>query len=97
VYLPIDYRRRKGRSKIRPIRDTLGFLSLIFRTVMFFDPLRILLPLSLFFLFSSVLVAVGSYLFTDQLMDVTTVLLLVTGIQILALGMIAEAINRRLP
>jgi glycosyltransferase involved in cell wall biosynthesis len=97
VYLPIDYRRRKGRSKIRPIRDTLGFLSLIFRTVMFFDPLRILLPLSLFFLLASVLVAVGSFLFTDQLMDVTTVLLLVTGVQILALGMIAEAINRRLP
>ncbi len=96
-YVPIDYRHRKGRSKIRPIRDTLAFLHLIVRTLMFFDPMRVLLPVSLFFFAGSVGVGVGSYLLTGRLMDVTTVLLFVTGVQILALGMIAEAINRRLP
>ena len=30
-------------------------------------------------------------------MDMTTVLLFVTGVQILVLGMIADVINRRLP
>ena len=95
-YIPIDYRSRKGRSKIRPIRDTIGFFSLIFRSIMFFDPLRVLLPLALFFMLAAVGVAVGSYLLTGRMMDVTTVVLLVTGVQILTLGLIADAINRRL-
>lgn len=94
-YVPIDYRRREGRSKIRPVKDTLGFLSLIIRTVMYFDPLRVFLPLALVFCFASVAVGFGSYL-AGRLMDVTTVVLLVAGIQLLALGVIADAINRRL-
>jgi glycosyltransferase involved in cell wall biosynthesis len=39
-FVPIDYEKRKGRSKIRPIRDTLGFFGLIIRTVLYFNPLR---------------------------------------------------------
>jgi len=96
-YRPIDYRRREGRSKIRPLRDTIGFLSLIIRTVLFFDPLKVLLPLAVFFVAASGIVAVTSLLVTGRLMDVTTVLLFVTGVQILVLAMIAESINRRLP
>ncbi len=96
-YVPIDYRRRQGRSKIRPIRDTLGFLHLIVRTVMFFDPMRVLMPVSFFFILASVAVGVGSVLWTGELMDVTTVVLFVTGVQLFALGMLAEAVNRKLP
>lgn len=95
-YIPIDYRKRGGVSKIRPVRDTIGFLSLIVRTVMYFDPLRVFLPLGLLFILASAVVAVTSILVTGTLMDVTTVILLVAGIQLLALGMIADAINRRL-
>ena len=95
-YVPIDYRRREGRSKIRPIRDTIGFLSLIIRTVMFFDPLRVFLPLALLFFLASLAVGLGSYFLAGRLMDVTTVVLLVTGVQLLALGIIADTINRRL-
>jgi len=93
-YVPIDYRRRTGRSKIRPFRDTLNFLTLIIRTVMFFDPLRVLLPLGLSFLVAAVAVGFGSVMLTGRLMDVTTVVLLVAGVQILALGAIADVINR---
>lgn len=96
-YIPIDYRHREGRSKIRPISDTLNFVRLLVRTIMFFDPMRVLLPVSLGFLAASLLVATGSYLLLGRLMDVTTVLLFVTGVQLLVLGMITDVINRRLP
>ena len=95
-YLPINYRKREGLSKIRPIADTLNFLKLIIRTVLFFDPLRVFLPLAALFLVSSVGVGVGSYVITGRVMDVTTVLLMVTGVQVLMLGMIADMMNRRL-
>lgn len=45
-YVPISYAPRVGRSKIRPIRDTLNFLHLIFRAGTFFAPMRTLFPLA---------------------------------------------------
>ena len=95
IYVPIAYHARVGRSKIRPIRDTLGFLQLIVRTVLYFNPLKIFLPVSLGLLLLSVLVAVVSKL-AGQLMDVSTVILFVAGLQLLMLGMLADLITRRI-
>jgi glycosyltransferase involved in cell wall biosynthesis len=44
LYVPISYGGRIGRSKIRPIRDTLNFVQLVLRTGMYFAPLRVFLP-----------------------------------------------------
>jgi glycosyltransferase involved in cell wall biosynthesis len=44
TFIPISYRQRTGKSKIKPIRDTLRFLLLILRTGTYFAPLRILGP-----------------------------------------------------
>jgi len=44
LFVPIDYRPRIGKSKIKPIRDTLNFVQLIARTGMYFAPVRVLLP-----------------------------------------------------
>ncbi|MDB5366286.1 MAG: hypothetical protein JWM77_2213 [Rhodospirillales bacterium] len=45
AFVPISYRPRIGRSKIRPIRDTFLFLSLIARTGVYFAPIRFFAPL----------------------------------------------------
>ncbi|MDN3514982.1 MAG: glycosyltransferase family 2 protein [Candidatus Brocadia sp.] len=94
-FVPIEYKMRSGRSKIRPIRDTLNFLQLIIRTVLYFDPLKIFLPISVFFFISSIAVLILSYLFTPKVMDITTVILFISGVQILAIGMIADLIDKR--
>lgn len=94
-FIPIEYKIRSGKSKIRPIRDTMNFIQLIIRTVLYFDPLKIFLPISAFFFVSSVAVLVLSYLFTPKIMDITTVILFISGVQILAIGMIADLIDKR--
>lgn len=94
-YVPINYLKREGKSKIRPIADTLNFLRLIVRTVMYFDPLRVFLPISLLFILASVGVGVGSWFALGRVLDVTTVLLFVTGVHLLVLGMLADALQRR--
>jgi len=43
-YQPIEYRKRTGKSKIRPV-DAYHFLILILRTIIYFNPLKIFLPL----------------------------------------------------
>ncbi len=95
-FTPIDYLARKGSSKIRPIRDTLGFLTLIVRTILFFDPLRVLLPISMLFFLSSLSLGIGSTLILGRFMDVSTILLFVTGVQLPVLGALADGANRRL-
>ncbi|MEM7000819.1 MAG: glycosyltransferase family 2 protein [Pseudomonadota bacterium] len=45
-FVPIDYAPRVGKSKIKPLRDTMNFLVLIARTGTYFAPLRVMLPAS---------------------------------------------------
>ncbi|MBW2049061.1 MAG: glycosyltransferase family 2 protein [Deltaproteobacteria bacterium] len=95
AYVPITYSKRKGKSKIRPIHDTLGFLQLIVRTILYFDPLRIFLPIGTCLLLTSValfilrLIQGGGY-------AVTIPMFLLSGIQVLAIGMLADLIDRRI-
>jgi len=42
-YVPIEYRRRIGRSKIRPV-DFFSFVILVLRVVLLFNPLKVFLP-----------------------------------------------------
>ena len=48
-YEPIDYRARTGDSKIRP-RHAFDFLLLILRTIIYFHPLKIFLPIGAVFM-----------------------------------------------
>ena len=95
-YVPVDYHARIGQSKIKPIRDTLNFIQLIVRTVMYFNPLKVFIPLGLVLFFMSVGVFLYSYFFTPKIMDVTTVILFVSAVQVLAIGMVADLINKRI-
>ncbi len=94
AYRPVNYYPRTGQSKIRPIRDTLGFAGLIVRTVMYFQPLKVFVPVSLLFLLTGL--GRGGY---DAIAhgNVTTVdmLLLMTGVLVGMLGLLADLINKR--
>jgi len=95
-YVPIDYAHRVGKSKIKPVRDTLNFIQLIIRTIVLFEPLRIFLPVAILMFLASVSVLFYSYFFLPSILDMSTTLLFIGSLQILATGMIADMINRRL-
>jgi len=94
-FVPINYLKREGKSKIKPIKDTLTFLQLIVRTVMYFNPLKIFIPISLFLFLTGILVLLYSIFFTEKIMDTTVVILVVSSIQTMAIGMIADLIDKR--
>lgn len=95
-YVPVDYLQRTGRSKIRPVRDTLNFLMLILRMTLLFRPLKIFIPLSAFF-FSSALVtwAAGVLLFS-RLFDNAILFQAHLAVTVLMIGMLADLVNVRL-
>jgi len=96
-FIPIDYRKRLGgKSKIRPIYDTFNFLQLILRTVMYFNPLKVFVPVTIFLFLAGIAVFLYSYFFLGKVMDITTIVFILASIQILAIGMIADLIIRKI-
>ncbi|GAB4474329.1 MAG: hypothetical protein Kow00124_14200 [Anaerolineae bacterium] len=96
-YIPIDYHARIGQSKIRPIRDTLNFTQLVGRIALYFAPLKVFMPLSLLLVLLGVGWGVLSTLVLGRLADLSTLVMVMTGIQVGVVGLLAELVNRRLP
>jgi hypothetical protein len=93
-YEPIEYYKRAGVSKFKFFKDAYRYILQVLRMVMYFDPLRILLPISL------VLLGLGLVkLVYDQFQAIfsladNTVLILVTGLLIGMMGLLADLIVR---
>lgn len=95
-YVPIDYHARIGRSKIRPIRDTLNFLQLIARMALYFAPLKLFLPLSIGLFLAGVGWGIATLTLTGQLADVSTLVITMAAIHIGAIGLLAELMHTSL-
>ncbi len=93
-YLPIDYRPRTGDSKIRPVSDTLNFFSIVLRTVMYFKPLKIFLPLSGMMILSGILLGIWKLMKEGGVSDATT-LFVIAGFQTAAIGLLADLVVKR--
>lgn len=94
-YIPIDYHKRVGKSKIRPIKDTLNFIQLIIRTILYFNPIKIFIPFSLILFLLGVGVFLYSYFLLAEILDATIAIFLISSIQMLAIGMIADMISKK--
>jgi glycosyltransferase involved in cell wall biosynthesis len=93
-YVPIDYSRRAGKSKIHPLRDTFNFLVLILRVAAYFEPLRIFLPAT----FLSGLLSVfllAFYFMKDGGVSDTGVLACIVTLLIFMMGILADLLVRR--
>jgi len=93
-FVPIDYHRRVGRSKIRPIRDTINFFQLILRTAFYFAPLRVFLPIA--FLFFILLAGTLTWdMFVLQDLTDRSLLLLTAATQLGMFALLADLIHKR--
>jgi glycosyltransferase involved in cell wall biosynthesis len=90
-FVPIDYYQRKGRSSFRPIRDTYNYLLLVIRTVMYFNPLKVILPVSLIIVGLGILSTLLHIVERGRIQPMDIILLLL-GINLGALGLLADLI-----
>jgi glycosyltransferase involved in cell wall biosynthesis len=94
-YVPIDYYPRKGKSTFHPIRDTGSYIMTIFRTVTWFSPMKIFLPLGLLLFLLGCGKLVADVIRYNWSITPSTVILLLGGLQVLVLGLIADLIVKR--
>jgi hypothetical protein len=90
----VNYAKRSGSSKIRPIRDTLGFTALIIRTVLYFNPLKVFYPAAIA-LFLCLCGLLYYDLFVEQNLGDKTVLMFVAFVQVLTVGLLADLIEKK--
>jgi glycosyltransferase involved in cell wall biosynthesis len=93
-YVPISYAKRAGTSKFHFVRDAYRYILQVLRMVMYFDPLKVLMPLALWLL----LIGTGKAIF-DQVRNLfylpaNTVLLLMAGLLIGSMALLADLIVR---
>lgn len=95
--VPIKYYQREGKSKIRPIRDTLNFIKLIFKIGLYFAPLTIFLPLGIGLFIIGVSWALYTFFILDKIADLSSIIIIVSSFQVILLALLAELINHRVP
>lgn len=92
AYQPVTVLKRKGRSHIKPVRDGLRFMLIIFKITTLYSPLKIFLPVSIAFF----LLGLGWYLYTfltTHHFTLMSALLFITAVLIFAMGLISEQIT----
>jgi len=91
LYVPIVTRRRKGSSKIRPVRDAIRFFLIMLKISTLFSPLRVFLPVSGAFLALGVLYYGYTFATRHQFTNMSA-LLLSSGVLTFLMGLISEQI-----
>jgi glycosyltransferase involved in cell wall biosynthesis len=94
-FVAIPYQSRRGESKISPVRDTLNFVQLILRTVMYFNPLKVLLPVSFVLFLIAFIIGLYSLVTQGRVMDITVITLTMAALQIAVVAMIADMVQKK--
>jgi len=90
-YFPIEYYKRKGRSKFHPITDTNRYLTQVIRMIMYFNPLKIFLPVSILAIVGGLIMSLSDWLGQGTLEE-RDIILIISGILIGMMGLLADLI-----
>jgi glycosyltransferase involved in cell wall biosynthesis len=93
-YLPIDYAKRAGRSKFHFVKDAYRYILQVLRMVMYFNPIKVLMPLALWLIVLGTVKAVFDVVRYDFHIATSTLLLVLSGMIIGSMALLADLIVR---
>jgi glycosyltransferase involved in cell wall biosynthesis len=93
-YVPIEYAKRSGTSKFRFVKDAYRYILQVLRMVMYFNPLKVLMPVALSLLVLGIGKGVYDMVVHPLGFAVNTVLIFVTGLLLASLALLADLIVR---
>ncbi len=96
-YLAIDYAKRAGKSKFKFVRDAYRYILQVLRMVMYFNPIKVLMPLALTLLIVGAGKAIYDVIVYFFRITTNSMLLLVTGLIIASVALLADLIVRSRP
>ena len=93
-YVPISYAKRSGLSKFHFVKDAYRYILQVLRMVMYFNPLKVLMPPALWLIVIGLLKGVYDMVVHPVRFSVNTVLIFITGLVVLTLALLADLIVR---
>lgn len=93
-YLAIDYAKRAGKSKFKFVRDAYRYILQVLRMVMYFNPIKVLMPLALTLLVVGFIKGTVDLFVHDLRITTNATLLFVTGLIIASVALLADLIVR---
>jgi glycosyltransferase involved in cell wall biosynthesis len=93
-YLPIDYAKRAGTSKFHFVKDAYRYILQVLRMVMYFNPIKVLMPIALTLLGLSFVKGVIDVIRYNFGITTNAVLLFISGLLIFTLALLADLIVR---
>jgi glycosyltransferase involved in cell wall biosynthesis len=91
-YVPIEANKRDGKSHIKPLRDGVRFLLIIFKIATLYSPLKIFLPISALFFFTGMGYYVYTFVEYHRFANMTA-LLIITSVLVFLIGLVSEQIT----
>jgi glycosyltransferase involved in cell wall biosynthesis len=93
-YIPIDYAKRAGTSKFHPFRDARRYILQVLRMVMYFDPIKVLMPVALWLMGLGFVKLIYDVIRYNFHVTTSTVLAILVGFQIAVLALIGDLVAR---
>jgi glycosyltransferase involved in cell wall biosynthesis len=93
-YVPIHYAKRAGTSKFKFVRDAYRYILQVLRMVMYFNPLKVLMPVALTLLGLGIAKGIFDQFRHPLHFAENTVLIFVSGLIIATLALLADLIVR---
>jgi hypothetical protein len=97
VYVPIDYAKRAGKSKFRFVTDAYRYILQVLRMVMYFNPLKVLMPPALWLVGIGVIKGGYDLVWHPFRFAQNTALIFLSGLIIGSLALLADLIVRSRP
>jgi len=93
-YIEIDYAKRAGSSKFHFVKDAYRYILQVLRMVMYFEPLKVLMPPALWLIVIGLVKGVVDMVRHPFYFPASTVLLVVTGLMIGSLALLSDLVVR---
>jgi polyisoprenyl-phosphate glycosyltransferase len=94
AYVPITYGVRAGRSKFRILRDAYRYLLQVLRMVMYFDPIKVLMPVGLVLLGTGAAKTLVDVVRYHLRVTTNATLLVISGLIVASLALLADLVVR---
>jgi len=92
IFEPISAAKRVGQSHIRPVRDGVRFLIIIFKVATLYSPLKVFFPASLLFFATGLGYYAFTYITSGRFTNMS-MLLFSAAVIIFLIGLISEQIT----
>lgn len=92
AYEPIKASQRVGKSHIKPLKDGVRFLLIIFKIATLYSPLKLFVPVSVFFFALGCLNYARTFLLDGRLTNMST-LMWSAGVIVFLIGLVSEQIT----